>query len=518
MVTNLKYSFKLATVEVGDPNQTGVNYVSIGTKIEHTRNNDSGNTAQVILNNEVTTVVTPAIGQEIIISRGVTSATESYVFRGEVKEIDFEGDKYVLKCKDKLNQLKYLLFSASYDKNIDSEAGELSAIFTSIVENGGFSTNVVSSGTSATDIMIDKFISDDNSRLDRMNLISSILNWFYYYDYDNENIRFEPKGETTFSTPLITGTNIFNVLKWNEDLESVRNKIKIKGAFTLDTRNETETGDGATKVFNFTYVPVSTNCTIDGALKKQGLVDSSSDYDYTIDEQEKTYTFLTAPALDEEIIMNYTTKIAMPVTDSDYSSQTKYGLVQEAVFTFKDIVTVDDATTRLIQLLEKLKDAPISTTMHTDEYDVKVGDKVLINDENATDKNGEYIVFSKIINYGSQLDIIKVGTEKFNVISLFTTIDERLKMLEQDDNTLSEILRQIISFSHIYFLNRYDLTNQKRVMAGAIYGHPDLGVYGTAKYGDDTAFILGHATYGLLGTSALGDGGASWATVYEVTY
>lgn len=482
----LLYSFLLDSVEI-------VSTVLAGTKIELDRNNQSGNTADIYIDFSVDSLKIPAVGQEIIIQRGVAVATETTKFKGEVKKIKIDGNKYVLTCKDKLNQLKYNLFTKSYDKNIDTEAGEFSAIFQDIVEDGGFTASVVASGTAVGDLTIDKFISKRQSRLDRMNVISKILNWVFFYDYENDWVRLEPKGTTVFTTPLVVGSNIYNVLRWDEDLESMRNSLTIDGAFEEDTREETETGDGTTAEYNFDFTPETTNCTVGGVLQVRGVSGSTTTFDYSVDKENRTYTFESGsiPAGSAAIVMSYTTRIPVPVSGKDPSSIAKYRLEQEDAFNFKDLVTVNDAETRLSQLLELLKDAEISTTILTDEYAVEPGMKIQIEDANNPTKSGEYIVQSVVINYPEPVDSIKIGTEIFDVTKLFMTINERLRAIEIKDNGLIEQLVHLIQFNRtINYKRRYMKVESRDITGTHIVGHPVYSGVGTYPIGVGGSFSI----------------------------
>ena len=482
-ITPLNYSFLIAGIEI-------LPYVLHGTKIALNRGKSSGDTAELYLSAAIDDVLTIQSGQEIIISRGVTTAYESYKFKGEIKAFKFEHNMYVVTCKNKIQQLKYQLFTRSYDINIDDEAGEYSAIFKDIVENGGFAVSTEDSGTGLTDFTAEKFIARRSQRLERMTVIAKILDWVFYYDYDNDWIRFEPRGYSKYANTLETGVNVYNSLKWREDLEQMRNKITIEGVFQLDKREESETGDGATTAFTFEFTPEGTECTVDGTLQKRGIVRSTETYDYTVDRENKTYTFGTAPVNLLAIVMKYDTKIPTPIKGNNSTSQTKYDLVQEDAYNFDDVVTIDDAETRLSQLLDILGDAEVSTSIFTNEYTIKPGQKIDVIDNNTPARSGEYTVYEVIINYPEVVDVIKIGTDPFDINDLFTKIHERLRSLEIGNQLLEEILSQIISFVREYTYERryFKLVHKDRssdTTGVFILNHPTFGVLGTQELGDD---------------------------------
>lgn len=486
MVQQLTWAFIVDGIDI-------VNYVLSGSKIEHQRENLSGNTASLKVAETVSDVLTLTAGQSVVIYRILPDGSTKYEFRGRIKNLENINNTWELNCKDNLNELKYLTFTKSYDKNIDSEAGEYSAIAKDIIENGGFTADVEDSGTGTTDITVDKFISEKKSRLNRLELISKILDWILYQDYDTNKIRFEPKGFETFANSLVIGENVFNIPKWIEDIEGMRNEITIDGVFSLDTREESETGDGTTKTFYFTYTPESTDLTVAGTLQKRGIIDSGDDFDYSVDKENSSYTFVSAPSLGAAIEMKYQTRIPTPVISDSPTSKARYGITQDEHFTFDDVTTIADAETRASQLITLLEFGAVNTTLLTDEYNIRVGNVVNVQDPTKPEKNGEYIVYSRVLNYPDPIDSIQIGTQKANINELFQTIDERLRALEVSETGLVGILLHLIKLARtLLFERRYSYIESRDVSGG---------------------FVLDHPEYGILGTSELGDGGATFSTV-----
>lgn len=464
------YSFTIAGIEVGGATD-GTNYViSPGTKIEHDRDNANGNVAIVLLGGGVTALVTPVAGNTVIIKRGIETAYDDAIFEGQIKRVIYNEDNTILiQILDPLQKLKYDLFTISYDRNVDPEAGELSAIASDILLQGGFTASVVSSGIDTGDITVDKFISNNHSRLNRLNLIQKLLNWILYYDYNAQQVRFEPKGYASYPTTLNVGAEIVNIPNWENDIENMRNKITVTGAKQLDTRVDTFSGDSSTTQFELTYTPVSMQLTVGGVLQELGIEGSTTGFAYQIDVERKMIKFVTAPATaSNNIVATYTTYIPTPVTGQNDSSIELYGLTQHEQFDFEDVVTVDDAEVRVQQLLDILSQGEINTALLTTEYSVKVGNSVTVADSLRPANNGTYVVQSKIMNYGSDYDVIKIGTPRIDINKLMSTIDERLKQLEGKDRTLAAILKQLISLSRSAItVSRESLKLEKRNMTNS---------------------------------------------------
>ncbi|MFW5889463.1 MAG: hypothetical protein ACOCUD_03685 [Bacillota bacterium] len=471
VISNLVWSFELDGTEIKD-------YVLEGTKIEISRHSKYGNSAIVVLSDNILDTYSVEAGQTVVIKRGVSSA-DTVIFRGKIKDIkDDENNTFSIILKDKINELKHLLFTKSYDKNIDTENGNYSEIFKSIVEDGGFTASVEDS--SSTNLEADKFISRQEYRLDKMNVIATILNWYFYEDYVNDWIKLEPKGFTSYGTTLTVGDNVINIPDWETDIEVMRNRITINGAYNEGVREDSFTATASQTEFTLNYTPESTEVTVDGTLKLRGVPNSTETYDYYVDRELKKVIFINALTGGETVTIKYVGLIPTPVTGFSQSSFTKYNVWHDEAFKFEDVVTISDAKHRLNQLLEILKDGEIKTTLNTTEYNIKVGQKVQVSDPYNTDKDGEYVVFKKVINYPEPIDSITIGNLKYNLQDLFDAIKERLKALEKEDPSLVDLLLHLFSLNTSIGITNtsFILSARNKICDSFIVGHYVNGLFG----------------------------------------
>lgn len=489
MADSLLYKFTINSIDV-------TSYVLKDTRIVLNRNSNSGNRAIIQIASTVTNIIPDlSVGMSIIIQRGVLSSTETTKFVGKIKTISNNQLNLELSCYDWIQELNYLYFSKSYDRDIDTEAGEISAIAQNIIEDGGFPASVVSSGTSSTDITLKKFISRDQSRRDRLYKLSKLIDYIFYHDYENSYIRFEPINFTTYPNSLVVGTNVYNIPIWEEDIEGMRNKITVKGAFDEDTRQQLFNGDGSTSTFTLTWQPNITELYVNGVLQVRGIANSTENYDYTVDSERNTFTFESGsipPSGTNNIIMTYTTRIPAPAIGNNPSSIAQYGVVQEEIFTYSDIVNVEDAETRLSALLNKLSIATPTTTLNTNEFDLYPGQLVNVEDTYNPNRNGTYTVNEIVITYPQLYDEVKIGDINFNLSEVLESINNRIRDIEERETNLTQLLKQIIGlFRTLNYERRYCLL-EKSTVAGntGIYGYPGpRGRYGSAVYGVDSATV-----------------------------
>ena len=360
-----------------------------------------------------------------------------------------------------------MFFTESFDINTDPEAGNLPEIWNTIITDAGFEAEY----DTFTDFTTKKYISDNKTRLERAQTITTILGWIMFHDYQTDKIRLSNEGFEYQPTVLSNASdgNIFNNLIWEDDLVPVRNKLTVKGAFKEAFRKITFNGDGSTATFNFPETPTICDCVVDDVTQIQGVEGSSETYDYSFDPQAKTFTFQSGSipgSGTNNIVMNYTTRVPANVEMTDYTSVEKwspeddYGnkVPIEDVYSFDDVVTTDDAKTRCEQLLNILKDPPTKTTIETSVATIRVGQIVTVKDVFQPERSGDYFVKEVNTKYPSFTDTIVLGDEDFNIADLFDTIQERMRALSIKEDSLSEILNIVIGLVDEVFVENRSLT------------------------------------------------------------
>ena len=500
------YKFTLNEIDI-------TSHVLAETTIVLSKQQTTGNTASLKVDNSILSTISDlSAGMEILIQRGTLSSTETKIFKGNIKRISNTGTFIILDCTDPIQQLVHDYFTTSYDRDIDVEQGEISAIAQDIIVEGGFTASVVASGKESTDITIKKFISKDQSRLNRLQRLSKLIDYLFYYDYENDWIRFEPLSNVDYPTQLIVGSNILNIPIWEEDIENMRNKITVKGAYEEDTRNEEFNGDGSNISFKLINEPEITEIYVNSILQKRGVPESTLNYDYYVDKTLKTIYFTTAPSVGtNNVDIIYTTRLPAPATSIEPTSVAKYNLTQGEIFTFDDIVNVEDAETRVNNLLSRFAFPKPKTTLEVNLFDIKPGDLVDVIDTININKSGSYVVQKVIMKYPGFSDIIEIGDPKLEGLELIESIQTRIRDLEEKETNLTQLLRQLIGLSKEYtYERRYCNLEIKNITGDTlIWGHNDYGIWGDENWGTETttSFILGHHTYGILGENKLGESG-----------
>lgn len=471
--------------------------------------------------NTLLTINDELVGSAITIQRGVASATEKYIFRGEIKNIEFTGATFEIECMDKLYEAIRTYVTYSYDINNDSEAGVISEIFKDLINSyTSLTANATSVQASGSLLVLDKFVCRDTPIYERLSDLAKAINWQFYYDPSDDLIYFEPKGFVSSTTIFTVGSNVTKVPKWNYNSDQLANKITVRGAEQLAESTQFFNGDGTNdQEIQLLKTPVSVKAYVGAAdyngttgkpsldsstLKEGGKSGSTSGtYYYSYDEDSKIRKIKFGGTSGEpsgvpsnntnNIEVFYTWKMPVPVVVRNQVSIDKYGL-HEKIVVKSDIKNVSDAEVYAQKQLDKFGVVFATTELLViEEEDIDVGRLYTVVD-NINNINGEYLTTKLELLYpNTEGDKVTIGDELWKTDDWDTEVWDRLKRLEEQQTETTDLLIDLREFSKdILYERRYFLTQKK-----------DRSVDGI------NTFVLGHPTFGILGTQKLGDAGTA---------
>lgn len=455
------------------------------------------------------------IGLSVTVQRGVSSATEEYVFRGEITEISYQGSTVVLQCSDKLYQAVRSEVNYSFDADIDTYAGKISELFIDIISDytdlTADSTSVQDSGTTFT---LEKYICNHADVFERLQDLEHALDWQMYYNPNTDKVVFEPKGFTSDATVLNIATNIIEVPSWKFDASKLTNKLTLIG--TEQEVETTESGQiGVTSGYTtsqvaLTKTPVSTKVYVENAnpptvLKTGGKTGSTSTYDYSIDKENKLIVWNTdefTPGGADFVEIRYSYMLPTPVVKKSQASIDAYNLHENTIFK-NDLRTMDDAEQYVNNIIDKYKEPFVSATLKvTNITGVHAGQKVkCIDAQNGIDK---WVILTKIKkSWPYKYDEITAGDRAWKEAEWQQNTMDRIRRLEEQASQNQDLLLNIIDLSGDDRFNVYD----RRYLQVTKKTYPDPST---------DVFILGSYKYGVLGTNKLGDSTGVTASTVRV--
>lgn len=469
-------------------------------------------TVDLQLNNSILNIISLEKDQEVIITRGTISVSDNTIFKGNVSSIVKDGGDLVrIQAFDKLWLLQRKIITISYDKTIDDEGGVVSAIVSDLITRGGQTPDVEDSGSA---IKIDKYIIRNDSILDHLKELANLIDYWVYYDPDDDKVKFKSKGFESFGTNLEVGSNLVEVPKWEYDYTKMANDVTLTG-----DRQELVTDEGfgsAVESVTLTNKPESVEVAIGTDILTGGVPDQDSTFDYSVDKENKKILFQSATS--DSGTVSYSFKRPVKVRKKNLVSIDKYRTyaLQKTIDT---IQTTDDGEIKADEILNKFP-SPIVSAKRLGVYNIfggKAGQKVSVVDS-INDENRILNIRRYTYNYPDIIDEIDVDDEPiYEDYVLMNAVRRRLERLERRNEAAGDLITQILSLYRDFKPRRRYSKLQKQSIAGdtLIWNHPNYGIWNSYKWGStaQVSFILGHLSYGILGTSKLGIQTSSAITV-----
>ncbi len=450
--------------------------------------------ANVVLKRTVNTVLDfndkELSGATITVTRGVSLATETYLFRGFVRKIDFEGGLVKIGCEDKLSICKYTIVNTSYDINVDPEAGVISEIVTSLVdENTSLTIDATSVVNSGTVNVIKKFVLRQRVLMDALQELAYQLDYQIYYDPETDKVHFEPKGYLTSATVLTVGTEIVQLPKWTIDSSRLFNRIIVKGSpqekltvegpFALDGVAQS---DWTTTSITLDNKPIAVKVLADAANpptteRVGGIEGSTSTFDYEVDTEllqiawSSTYT----PLATDFAQVEYTFLQSVLIVRKNSTSISLYtGGEAKTVSQFReDIKNVDDAEKWAAKQLAMFSVPFYKTQLKIRSTPtLKVGTvyRIVDNSQNI-DRN---LMVKKIrYSWPYRYDEIEVSDQEFRTANWGSDTLARLKRLEEKQADNDDLLVDFIDLVREFkFERRYNKILRRKIFDSYLYNHP----------------------------------------------
>lgn len=401
-------------------------------------------TANILLDYRATTLLNNFYGKTVLVTEGIDNATERYIFRGVVRGVNNKTLTIELECKNRLQQLDDREVTATFDSNIDVEAGIISEIVKTLVTEedfGGMTADDDSIENSGTDTIVKQYICNADKIFERVMWLADTLGWQFYYKASDDKIYFEELGRNTNANVLrfdTSGTsNLLDIPKYDNDLKDLVTRVNVAGAKQLQTFTETFNGTGVATTFPLTYTPSQeTNVTISGVSKIRYQLDGvSSSGDYYVDVINNNVIFNTAPAVGtNNVVVIYTSLRPTQVREVNDDAETLYlnGDFREVTYSFTDIQSVDDATTRAKAILDKLSHPTTNCVVQVSKGfgAVYPGERIrLVDTINGVDQF--FIVRSVTRKFPSIADEISLGDDRLFKRPTKEEIVERLTNLEK---------------------------------------------------------------------------------------
>lgn len=434
----------------------------------------------------------------VVVQRGVSVATEETIFQGKVVERQTVGNRVILKCNDNLFEAVKKNVTKTFDKNVDTEAGVISDIFTTLITiNAGLNADSNTVDSSGTTIVLDKFICNNVDIMDRLEILAELIDWQFFYNSSDDKVYFQPKGTRAGTDTLTVGGNVVNRPRWKRDGTKVVKKAVLFGGPIETQTQETFTGDASETEFTLAKIPINTKITVDSTLQTGGIESQSvSGVDYfvrtiTLTASETSVGQIkfdsgSVPSANaDNIVVDYS--FASPIV---ISSENPVSEGLEIRLDKPDLITVEDCRQFLSKFMNRHQEDFLSTTLAvTNVTDLEAGQSVRVIDSNEG-IDDTFIVTKIRKRFPYAFDEVTVDNQLLEIEDWEISIEDRIRRIEE--RLLQEETLVI-----------FDRPANRTIKVGREWAKKESRLI--ADGGGEDSFILGHVSAGILGTNQLGD-------------
>lgn len=426
-------------------------------------------------------------GMTITIKRGLLSATDKFIFDGEIDEFLPQAPFIKILGKNRLVDLLRGEITKSYDKDIDPEAGVGSEIFKDMVNTftdlDADSSSVVSTGTTN---VITKFICNLVDPFQRILVLADIYDYLVAWNADTQRVRFEPLGFVDkTSEPLEVGVNVSKKLKWQIDKTQLVNDLTVQGAVQETQVVQLFDGNGSQTVFVLPSVPIVVRVEVDSGAGfvevVLGVPDSTGAFDYSVDKETKEIRFEAGsapPGGTDNVRATFTTPKPVPVRVKNSVSIGKFK-THRTTRHFPDVQTVADARRRGEQFVNKWGTpfTRVPVPVLSSKTFVRPGElRRVIDSQNKRDE--DLVVTQVVYMWPDTDDLCHLGDREYKTQEWETKTSERIKRLEEELIKNPELLVNVEAFEYIvrhrqrfFELNHLDITGTSALF----WDHPEFG-------------------------------------------
>jgi len=432
--------------------------------------------------NDVLTVADTLVGKSFLVQRGFDSATERYMFRGEVVSYKLLGSVYEFSVADKLYGCVKRERDYTYEKDIDTQAGVGSEIAKDLLTIGGVSystTSVPTTGTDATTLIVT--YPAKGTCLDSLKDLSKVYNRQLFYKDSDDLGYFVPQGYTATSLILDVGTDVINRVQWTTTGQDMANNVTLIGGQQLDWAYETFETTGATSTFTLLAKPVDTDVFLEGAKLQRG-VNSSDPKDFYVTENSLVFT--TNPNLTLDIYYSY--NVPIKVSSADYASINDY-TQRDATVVNDKLKNSLDAELKINGFLDQSADVLTTAPLRViGNNTIEVGDQIRITDDvNNIDTTG--VVQSLTYTFPYKPDEIVIGKMPVQSQDITLQIIDNINRLQRQLSSETDISVQLINSYQELEIGGYTELSKATADVGVLYWDSEVqGIWDSYDWGTDT--------------------------------
>ena len=302
-----------------------------------------------------------------------------------------------------------------------------------------------------------------------------------FYTNGNKEFVLEPEDHTETNFIFTHGTNC-NVLKSAYDDTEIVNDLIVLGENLRYRSVENFTGNGNLKVFSLTNGATSTRVTVAG-------VEKEPETDFDVDALGKTITFITAPANNAAIIVDYEFEKPLYIRGTRQSSIDKHGVHAKKLI-MPWIKNRKDGVRFVQSYLNRYRDIRLNVKVSVPTLFNSIAENDIVHLTN-TIKNidADFVVKGIVWRYPEYTTDLNLGEYSFDFLEIDQQITQKIHDLE-DAMTSNKDIREYESPEEIIVIGdiviqivHEEFTETLNIGDSTVIYDKSNNSYGTGTYG-----------------------------------
>lgn len=301
-------------------------------------------------------------------------------------------------------------------------------VFETLVSNYTSLTPVT---PSASGVTIDAIRFTDQPLHEVLDTLSQLAERPYWTDYE-KNAYFDDRQTESSNERLVVGSNVLEKPDWDYNPSPQVKRVIVQGGEQRFSITDSYTGDGSTTDYSLSEKPVGNVLVeVDGS-RQEPEVDGATTGDYTVNEDEKSLSFNTAPPNGDSITASY--EYAVPIRveyQSASASDSRYTIKA----TNRSLTTRAAAREYARALLQSRGEGRVHATLLVAEEfpsGLECGKLVQVRDEDEGILDEDLVILKIRHSYRERLSWeIEVGSHRRNLADYDYDVEKRLRDLER---------------------------------------------------------------------------------------
>ncbi|GEM_PF-4919608 len=342
------------------------------------------------------------------------------------------------------------------------------------------------------DFVVENIAFEDKPIIEIIEYLAELIGFDFWISNNDDIIKFNCKIRKSIESDFVLqrGVNL-KTLIFIEDKSQMANRVIVEGDVREFAKTQRFTGTGVTKEYSLVFKPHNTKVSVNGIMLIGGVEGISQNPEFYVDFFDKKITLVNTPALNTQIVIDYTYDIPIKVEATDFASIKKYGEKAQFIKN-KNIKEKTEAKKYAKEYIKQYgKPVFIAEAEAPASIEYSVGDVITVKDLSKGINHSMQVLectysYSKREGFNSSL---KLAQTQQTGSSILKDIILRLKQVEELLKGDVEVVTKLTTFEDTITIRIKRITAKKKgLLQGftwskdGIWNHKDWAVDNISGY------------------------------------